>query len=269
MTAVTTLDSSAAWASATRMVAANRDLLMAIAGVFYVLPGLAGAVFVPSPAMTPDMSETQMLAVMQDYYAGSLPVLLVLSLLPMAGMLTMLVAMLDTARPTVGQAIRHSVRALPTYFAAQLLIALGILPVSIALASLLALLVGDRLAVPIALGLLLYPIMRTMLVGPVVAGEGVRNPVTAIRESFQLTRRNAGRILLFIGMAAFVFLVVYGLVMMFVGVVLVLMFKGEPQRLLGEGVAGVLLAVGYTYFVAMLAAIYRQLLGDAAGAGQR
>jgi hypothetical protein len=266
MTAVTTLDSSAAWASATRMVAANRDLLMAIAGVFYVLPGLAGAVFVPSPAMTPEMTEAQVLAVMQDYYASSLPVLLLLSLLPMAGMLTMLVAMLDTARPTVAQAIRHSVRTLPSYFAAQLLIALAILPVSMALASLLALLLPDRLAVSVALGLLLYPIMRTMLVGPVVAGKGVRNPVAAVRESIRLTHGNAGRILLFIGLAAFVFLVVYGLVMMFVGVVLVLMFKGEPQRLLGEGVAGVLLAIGYTYFVAMLAAIYNQLASDPAGA---
>ncbi len=269
MTAVTTLDSSAAWASATRMVAANRDLLMAIAGVFYVLPGLAGAVFAPSPTMTSDMSETQMLAVMQDYYASSLPILLVLSLLPMAGMLTMLVAMLDSARPTVAQAIRHSVRALPTYFVAQLMIALGILPLSIALASVLSLILPDRLAVSLALGLLLYPVMRTMLVGPVVAGEGVRNPVTAIRESFRLTRRNAGRILLFIGMAGFVFLIVYGLVMMFVGVVLVLLLKGEPQRLLGEGVAGVLLAVGYTYFVAMLAAIYLQLAGEAAGTADR
>jgi hypothetical protein len=269
MTAVTTLDSSAAWASATRMVAANRDLLMAIAGVFFVLPGLAGAVFVPSPAMTPEMSETQILAVMQDYYASSLPVLLLLSLFPMAGMLTMLVAMLDTARPTVAQAIRRSVRALPSYFAAQLLIALAIVPLSMALASVLALILPDRLAVSVALGLLLYPIMRTMLVGPVVAGESVRNPVTAIRESIGLTRRNAGRILLFIGMAGFVFLVVYGLIMMFVGVVLVLIFKGEPQRLLGEAVSGVLLAIGYTYFVAMLAAVYRQLAGDPAGTGVR
>lgn len=269
MTAVTTLDSSAAWGSATRMVAANRDLLMAIAGVFFVLPGLAGAVFVPSPAMTPEMSETQMLAVMQDYYASSLPALLLLSLLPMAGMLTMLVVMLDTARPTVAQSIRHSVRALPSYFAAQLLIALAILPLSMALATVLSLLLPDRLAVSVALGLLLYPIMRTMLVGPVVAGEGIRNPVAAIRESFRLTRGNAGRILLFIGMAGFVFLVIYGLVMMFVGVVLVLLFKGEPQRLLGEGIAGILLAVGYTYFVAMLAAVYGQLAGDTSSLARR
>jgi len=232
MTAVKTLDSSAAWASATRMVAANRDLLMAIAGVFFVLPGLAGAVFVPSPAMTSGMTEAQMLACMQNYYASSFPILLLLSLLPMAGMLTMLVAMLDATRPTVAEAIRRSLRALPSYFAAQLLIAFAILPLSMALASVLALALPDRVAVSVALGILLYPIMRTMLVGPVVAGQAVRNPVAAIRESIRMTRGNAGRILLFIGLAGFVFLVVYGLVMMFVGVVLVLVFKGSPSVLL-------------------------------------
>lgn len=262
---MTILDSSAAWTSATRMVAANRDLLLAIAGVFYLLPGLVGAVFVPSPTMTSAMTEAQMLEVMQDYYASSLPVLLVLSLLPMVGMLTMLVVMLDAARPTVGQAIQRSLRALPSYFASQILVALGILPVSMALAIVLSLFLPDRLAVSAALGILLYPIMRTMLVGPVVAGRSERNPVTAIRHSIRLTQGNAGRILLFIGLALFVFLVIYGLAMMFVGVVLVLMFKGEPQRLIGEGVAGVLLAIAYTYFVAMLAAIYTQLASDAPG----
>jgi hypothetical protein len=185
----------------------------------------------------------------------------------MAGMLTMLAALLDTTRPTVSQSIRQSLRALPSYFAAQILIALGIVPLSMALASALALVLPDRIAVSLTLGILLYPIMRTMLVGPVVAGQAERNPVTAIRESFRMTRGNAGRILLFIGLAGFVFLVIYGLIMMFVGVVLVLMFKGEPQRLVGEGVAGVLLAIGYTYFVAMLAAIYRQLAGEAPGIG--
>jgi hypothetical protein len=263
--AVTILDSSAAWASATRMVAANRDLLVAIAGVFYLLPGLAGAVFVPSPTMTSGMTEAQMLHIMQDYYASSLPALLGLSLLPMVGMLTMLVVMLDAARPTVAQAIRQSLRALPSYFASQLLIALAILPLSLAMMLVLTLFLPDRIALSVAFGILLYPIMRTMLIGPVVAGRIERNPVAAIRESIRLTKGNAGRILLFIGLAGFVFLVVYGLAMMFVGVVLVLMFKGEPQRLIGEGVAGVLLAVGYTYFVAMLAAIHSQLAAPKSG----
>jgi hypothetical protein len=260
---VTTLDSSAAWANATRMVAANRDLLVAIAGVFFLLPGLVGAVLVPSPAMTPGMAEAQMLEVMQNYYASSWPVLVILSLPPMAGMLTMLVAMLDDARPTVSQAIRRSLGALPSYFAAQVLIALAILPLAAALATVLSLLLPDRLAVSASLGLMLYPIMLTMLVGPVVAAQAERNPVKALRQSIGLTRGNAGRLLLFISLAGLLFLVIYGLMMMFVGVVLVLLFKGEPQRLLGEGVAGVLLAAGYTYFIAMLAAVYAQLAGSA------
>ena len=263
---MTTLDSSAAWASATRMVAANRDLLTAIAGVFYLLPGIAGAVFAPAPTMTPGMSGEQILAVMQDYYTTAFPMLFALSLLPMAGMLTMLVAMLDTARPTVEQAIKQSLRVLPTYFASQLLIALAIVPLSMALASVLVLFLPDRLAVSAALGLLLYPIMRTMLVAPVVAGQTIRNPVRAIRESVRMTQGNAGRILLFVGLAGVVFLVIYGLLMMFVGVVLVLLFKGEPQRLLGEAMAGAVLAFGYTYFVAMLAAIYNQLSSNGSGA---
>ncbi len=254
-----TLDSSAAWASATRMVAVNRELLLAIAGFFVLLPGLAAAVFVPSPAMTPAMTEAQMLGVMQDYYASSWPILVLLSLPPMAGMLTMLAVMLDDARPTVGAAIRCSLIALPSYFAAQVMIGLAILPLSLAVATLLVLVLPPTLAVSFALGLQLYPVMRTMLVGPVVAGQAERNPVAAIRASIRLTHGNAGRMLVFFGLAGFVFLVVYGLIMMFVGVVLVNLLQGDLQRLAEEGVAGVLLAVCYTYFVAMLAAVYNQL----------
>jgi len=166
------------------------------------------------------------------------------------------------AAPRLARRSSAVLRALPSYFASQLLIALGILPLSLGLALALSLFLPERIAVSVALGAMLYPIMRTMLVGPVVAELGQRNPVTAIRESIRLTSGNAGRILMFFGLALFVFLVVYGLAMMFVVVVLVLMFKGEPQRLIGEGVAGVLLAVAYTYFVAMLAAVYNQLAAD-------
>ncbi len=256
---VTRLDASAAWKSATAMVAANRDMLMAIAGVFFLLPGLIGAVFVPAPVIAASMSDAQKMDAMQAYFASSLPVLLLLSLVPMAGVLTMLVVMLDGSRPTVSEAIRRSLGALPSYFAAQLLIGLGILLALAFVVAALALLLPDRLAASIALAVALYPVMRTALVGPVMAGRGDRNPVAAIRESLRLTKSNTGRMLAFIGLAGFVFLVVYGLVMMFVGVVLVLTTDGEAQRLLGEAISGVLQAVAYTYFVAMLAAVYGQL----------
>lgn len=254
-TVVTTLDSSAAWNSATRMVAANRDLLMAIAGVFYVLPWLASAILVPPLPATKGMSETQVLEAIQSYYVASLPILLPLSFLPMAGMLTMLIAMLDTERPTVAQAIRRSIRSLPSYVAAQLLVAFGILALSMAVAAVLP----DWIALAFAFAVLLYSSMRTVLVAPVVAARDERNPVNAIRESLRLTRGTAGHILMFIALAALVFLVVYGLAMMVVSVLLVLILQGEPQRIVGELVDCALKSIGYTYFVAMLAAVYSQL----------
>jgi len=256
---VTKLDSSAAWASAAGMVAANRDVLLAIAGVFFLLPSLAAAVFVPAPVFVTGMSERQMLEALQRYYASSLPVLVVLSIVSMAGMLTMLVAMLDTARPTIGQAIGRGLRAIPSYIGAQLMIALAVLPFAMILVAVLAQGIAERFAAAIVFAAGLYPIMRTMLVGPVMAHMREHSPISAIRASFRLTRGNAGRLLTFIGLATFVFLVVYGLIMMLVGFVLVLATAGEPQRLIGEAIAGVLQAIGYTYFVAILAAVYGQL----------
>jgi len=102
-------------------------------------------------------------------------------------------------------------------------------------------------------------------VAPVMARQAIRNPLLAIRESIRLTRGNVGRILSFIGLSGLLFFVVYGLMMTFVSVVLVLLLQGEPQRLLGEGLGCILLAIGNTYYVAMLAAIYCQLAGSASG----
>ena len=253
------LDSSAAWASAAAMVAANREMLLAIAGVFFLLPSLAAVIFVPAPVFDAGMSEQQMLAALQGYYTSALPVLIALSLVSMGGMLTMLVILLDTTRPTVGQAIWRGFRAAPSYVGAQLVIALAVLPFAMILVAALAQGIAERFAAAVVFAASLYPVMRTMLIGPVLAKMKEQSPISAIRASFRLTRGNAGRLLAFVGLAAFVFLTVYGLIMMFVGVVLALAVTGEPQRLIGEAIGGVLQAIGYTYFVAILAAVYGQL----------
>lgn len=243
------------------MVAANREVLAPIAGVFFFLPGLASAIFVPAPQVQSGMTQAQMMDAMQSYYASSLPLLVLLSLIPMAGMLTMLVAMLDPGRPTIGEAIRRSIGALPSYFAAQLLVALALTPLVLLLVGLLGAILPATLAVAMTMAALLWPVMRTMLIGPVIATGGRRSPLAAIRESLRLTRGNSGRMLGFVGLAGLLFLVVYGLVMMVVGVVLVLVSGGEPQRVIAEAISGLLTSAAYTYFVAILAAIHEQLGG--------
>ena len=258
---MTRLDSSAAWKSATALVSANRDVLVALAGVFFLLPALVDAVFMPTPQFATGQSEQQIAQALMAYYADSFPMLLLLSLLPMIGMLTMLVVMLDPDRPTVGHAIRRSIGAVPSYFAAQFLVGLVILPFVTVVMAALSIVLPATLAAAMAMVMLVYPLMRAMMIGPVLAGGRDRNPIAAIRRSLAITHGNTGRMLAFIGLAMVVFFVIYGLTMMVVGVALVLTTGGETQRLLAEGISSVVLAVGYTFFVAMLAAIYRQLAG--------
>ena len=100
-----TLDSSAAWQSARRMVSANRDMLAAIAGVFFLLPGLVAAVVLPSPQLSNGMDQQQIADAITRFYASAGPFMLALSLPMLVGYLTLLAVLLDRDRPSVGAAI--------------------------------------------------------------------------------------------------------------------------------------------------------------------
>ena len=63
------------------------------------------------------------------------------------------------------------------------------------------------------------------------------------------------------GLALLLFLVVSGLVMMLVGIILAFATEGELQRVLKAVFSSAITAVALVYFVAMLAAVYRQLTG--------
>jgi len=251
-----------------RMVSANRDMLVAIAGVFFLLPGLIGAVALPvPPQITKGMSDQQMADAVTRFYSDAAPTLMLISLPMIVGFMTMLVIMLDPRRPTVAGAIRQSVRMLPTYLGSHILTTLAFSIGWLLVASVLMLAIPAILAVPLSIAALLYPLMRVLLVVPEIAVRQVANPISAIRRSVALTRGQFRAILLYFVPAFTLFLVVYGLVMMLVGVVLVRTIEGEAQRLLGEAVAWLLFSTGYTYFAAMIASTYQQLAGDPAAQG--
>lgn len=259
------LDSSIAWKTATRLVATNRDVLMAIAGVFFLLPALAFSIFVPEPQMAPGTPPGEMMEIMAEAWTSSLPLLIIVTLLQMAGTVTMLIVMTDPARPTVAQAIARGFKALGPYVLAQIIVggALGmaflVLVSAAALTGVQAIAAIVILAVFVAM---LWCSLRMALVAPVLAIEAERNPVAALRRSWELTRGNSGRLLAFFILAGLVFLVIYGLAMMLVGVVLVLTTGGEVQRVLTAAVSSAITAAALVYFIAMLAAVYRQMAGE-------
>lgn len=265
------LDSSLAWKTATRLVATNRDVLLAIAGVFFLLPGLAFSVFVPEPQMAPGTPPREMMEIMTDAWASSMPLLIVVTLLQMAGTVTMLIVMTDPARPTVRQAIAQGFRALGPYVLAQIVVGLALgmsFLVLVSAAALTGLKALGAIAIVAAFLAMIWCSVRMALVAPVLAIESERNPIQALRRSWNLTRGNSGRLLGFFVLAGLLFAVIYGLTMMLVGVVLVLMTGGNLQQVLTAAISSALTSGALVYFVAMLAAVYRQMAGEPAQAYQ-
>ena len=121
-----TLDSSAAWNAARRMVSANRDMLAAIAGVFFLMPMLIASVAMPLPQLANAMDQQQMADAVTRFYKSTAPILLPLSLPMLVGYLTMLAILLDRQRPTVRVAIGQALRLLPGYLVAQVLTGLAL-----------------------------------------------------------------------------------------------------------------------------------------------
>jgi hypothetical protein len=258
---VAKLDSNHAWKEASGLVAANREVLFAIAGVFFMLPSLLVSIVVGEPAVDSAANSEQIMAAMLAFYGDNWWMVMLASLIQIVGILTVLTLMRDRRRPTVGEAIGSGFKGFPTYFAAQILFGFGAAVIG-------GLLVGAVAAVlpPLAVVLTLllivfiaFAALRIILVAPIVAVEGERNPVTALRRSWNLTSGNFWRILVFLALVTLLFLVAMAVIMILVGIVLALVSEGELQRVLASVVSSALTAVAVVYLLAMLAAIHRQL----------
>lgn len=257
-------DSNLAWKQASSSIGANRELLLALSGVFFLLPGLVVALFFPSPEPVAGQSEAQMMAAMQSYYLSAMPFLIPMALVQAAGTLALLTLFTDRSRPTVGEAIRQGLAGILPYIAAQLLLGIGI-----GIVGGLALALGALTGVPAVAAIVIvaivlavvYAAIKTSLVAPIIAVERERNPVKALRRSWLLTKGNSARLGLFYLLLLVAFVVVMGVIMMIVGLILAAVAGAEGGRIGGAVVSSTLGAVMTLYFVAVIAAVHRQLAG--------
>jgi hypothetical protein len=128
-------DSNRAWKQASSQVSANRDVLIALSGVFFLLPVLAFSLFLPQPKPQPGMAADEMMALARGYYLSALPFLLPMVLLQATGTLAMLTLFTDRLRPTVGESIKRGLFAILPYVVAQLILGIGIGVAATALAA--------------------------------------------------------------------------------------------------------------------------------------
>jgi hypothetical protein len=258
------LEMNRAWSHAMALVKANKDVVFVVAGVFFFLPYLVFLTAMPDMAAmgdpaTADAAFEQMGA----FYADAWWAMLLISIIQGVGMLGLLALLTDHRRPTVGQALKIGAGKILPYLAAYILLAMAVGMVAV-------LLIGGSAATgSVAVGLVgllaafalaAYAFVKFSLVAPVLVKEGVGNPVSALKRSWQLTKGNSLRLFAFYFLLLIAVFVLMAVISIVIGLLLALV--GPDAEAFGSALLGSLMnAVWATVFLAVLAAVHDQLGG--------
>lgn len=274
------LDLGTAWNEATRMLKGNSQLLVAVAGVFLVLPSLILSVFTAEDTAN-FMAEMEMmgqgggpeamLGALSQFYGTMGFGLFFVALAQMLGTLAILIIFLDANRPTVGESISQAGKLFIPNLLAQLIIVLVAVVIGFAVAMVIALLVsvaGETLGITIAvlLGIVLvvaaiWISFRLILTSPVIAAEKETNPITALKRSFGLTKGNSLRIFGLVLLVAIIAGILYAIIGGIMGVIFTAILPTTGALVASGAVEAVLSGVLSVLLLAVYAAIYRQLTG--------
>ena len=255
------LDMGKAWTQATGLIGANRDLVGVLAGVFLFLPVFvlmmallsSGIDFSPQGGEpNPERIAAQINALLMANWWSLLLVLI--------GQLCASIAILsllgDPGRPTVREVLQNLPRLLLPVLGAQLLIGL-ITQLPSLLAGLLPEL-AEALVSFLLLPVTLYLTIKFSLAIAVIVLGSQRNPIEALRRSWQLTKANSFRLFGFFLMLTLLFMVIALILLLVVGLVFAAL--GDRVALFGNAAFfALMLTVFYTISYALTVAIYRQL----------
>ncbi len=267
------LDLGRAWNEATALIAANKDVVLIVAGVFFFLPNVISTLLLPSQeamvmqmeAMGANPDPEDMMAMIGDYFAQSWWIYLVFGLIQAAGVLGLLALLTDKARPTVGEALGFGVKALVPYLVAQILLGMALVLIPVLLIALGAAVnegVGVLLGM-IGLVVAVYVWIKFSLLSPVIAIEKTMNPVKALGRSWQLTKGNSFRLLAF-----YILLILAAGILSAIASMLLSLFAvlGDEIGLFAMAIGGGLVSLAFTtIMLAVLASVHRQLSGGVEG----
>jgi len=264
-------DSMRAWNEAMALLRANREALVALAGMFLFLPSFAAMLLAPPPDAKGITQFPQLAALYQGYMRENWPVLVTASLVVSIGTLAILALLADRSRPTVADCVKAALKTLLPLVAAQILIGMAlILPAAI----LTGLAAATKLAALVTLvllgviGVIAFVAVRVMLLTPVMIAEKRYNPVDALARSWVLTKGQFWRLLAFFVLLMVAVTIVTGLIDAGVGM-LVTLIGGDKAGEIASGLISSLTGTASNLvYLAALAASYRQLSGRPAETAQ-
>jgi len=255
-------DSNRAWTQATAALRANREVVFALAGVFFLLPSLAMALLYPQPEPVPGADQAAMMAQAETYYRQTWFIALPLAALQAAGTLGLLTLLTDRARPTVGEAIRAGLGALLPYLASQIIVGMGLAMLFLIFAGIAAGAGLPWMAAVFAVAIGAPVVMRFALTAPVVVIERWRNPLAALRRAWQLSAGNTWRLLIFFALILLAFVIVMSVITGLSGIVLALLLPPAAVVIIKALISSAIGAALVVVLIACLAATHAQLAGE-------
>ncbi|WP_374408872.1 hypothetical protein [Pelagerythrobacter sp.] len=262
-------DMGRAWNEATALISGNKELLAVIAGIFIFLPNLALALFVPEMMTGPaEVNPEDPTAAMQAFYSEYGVWFGLLTIVQSVGTLSLL-ALLHDRRPTVGEAMRTGLVTLLPYIAAQLILVVVlsiVLGVPIGLAVAAGGVTGGVLLGLLAFVVFVYVMVKVSLVSPEMVLGANLNPLTALRNSWRLTKGNSLRLFGFYLLLLIGVIVVGAVIGMISGLFVAMLGQNTAGLLVGGALNGLLGAIWSVLLVCVLASVYKQLAGPSAAA---
>lgn len=260
-------DMGAAWNEAMAMISSNKDVLGIVAGVFFFLPSLMLSVMAPGTELEAAAADPeQMQAAFMAYFTSNAWLFAIVAIAGWIGSLAVYALLGRQERVTVGEAITIGLKATLPYLLYVIGFALAVVLFSTAI-GFVAGVTGSGI-IGFILGLLALVVfvvvgIRLVLVGPIMAVDGVLNPLAAVQRSWSLIKGNTRRVFVFVILIVLAILVVatvLGLIFGLIGAML-----GPAAGLWVEGIlGGIMGAVFSVTFLAVYSATHRQLSGGAA-----
>lgn len=259
------LDLNAAWDQAVRLIAANREVVLVLGGVFFFLPYVLFLLLVPMPdfqaiAGPSGENSAALMSAMNGFLAEYWWAILLLALAQTVGSLAVMAVIGDPKRPTVRAAMSRGLAYLLPNVAAQILTSLATMLVFF-VALLLGTLVGSQVLIA-ALSVFSIPVIiwlmtRLSLTGAAIAIEQYRNPFAALRRSWRMTAGNGFRLVAFYLLLFLAFFVISQVLGLIVGVLTALP-GADIAHVLGALLSGLIYAALILTGYAVLASVHRQ-----------
>ena len=275
------LDMGRAWNDAMAKLSANREMVLIVSGVFFFLPYLALAFFMPTDIAQlqagggPRQPNFEQLGeLMLEFYSSFWWAFLLIGILQGIGTLVLMIVLADRARPTLGEALALGAKLYLPLFAAQFLTAIAMIlmmmaPIVLGAAGaasgatflvVLAVLLG--IAVVVAT---IYVYTKLSLAPAVFAVEQTMNPIDALRQSWRATKGNSLMLFLFYVLLILAIAVISFILSMVTGLIFAL--TGPQAALYGNGfVSSLVNAATAALMAAVVVSVYLQLTGGGSAA---